>query len=636
MVALNVIRRVEVVGTSSGLDETKTKLEALSRAQTTVGTTAEGMATKTETSARRQLSAASAYDRLLRSIDETYRAEQRYASGQAVLERALQQGQIGAAAYSRGLEMVAEKFGVVSLAAARQTAALERAAAVQARVNAMTGVSGGSDSAARAADVEAYGQALDRLQAKFDPMFAATQRYRSTLAEINDALRVGAISSEAATAARLKETAAYNGQVAAMERIAQVQKAVAQSAVNQQTIVPNRGADIAAYGKQLDDLRAKYSRLYAASRSYKDSLTEINEAARVGAISEAERAAAVMNTKVAFVQQVNSLRGVHDAQTIAAGSATKLGTAVGLNVHEWQNLGFQVNDAVTMLASGSSVFQVVATQGGQVYQVLSGANGGVGGALKSITGFLGSVATAGRLAFGGLAAAIGVAGLALSSYLDSQQKVQMSLLGAGRASGQSVSSINAVAQSSSSTTGLSTAEARAFAAELASVGKIGKDNLEPIVKIGHDIATVYGIDAAGAAQLLGKAFADPVSGAEQLNERLGFLDAAMQRNIANLVAQGRLQEAQKTLQAGVVSGLTGVSEAVSTSTKFWTAIGNAASNAWDKMGNLASRATGIGLTKGLDDQLKDARARLEELQKIAAVRSPAVNQSLGTTRELIV
>ncbi len=634
MVAVSAIRRIEVVGTSSGLDETRTKLEAVARAQTTVAQTAEGMAVTTEQSARRQLSAASNYDRLRRSIDETFRTEQRYAQGQSIIERAFEQGHIQAAEYARSLQLLADKHGVVSLAAARQTAELQRAAEMQARINAMTGVTGGSDTAARGADIEAYGQALSRLQAKYDPVFAASERYKASLTEIDQAQRVGAISIEIATQARLKAINSYNSEISALERVGAARKAAAQAIVDRQTVAPDRGADIAAYGKQLDDLRAKYSPLYAAGRQYKETLAEINAAAKVGAITEAERAAAVMDTKAAFVQQTNTLRGVRDAQDITSAASGKLAVGVGLARHELINLGRQAQDVIVSLQGGQGLGTVMLQQGSQIADVFVASKASIGDFATQSINWLGRFLTAGRLVFGGVALSITGAALALNSYLDSQQRVQMSLLGSGRASGQSLSSINSIAQSSSSLTGFSVREAREFAAELASTGKIGRDNLEPIVKIGHDIATVFGIDAAEAAKMLGKAYADPARGAEQLNARLGFLDASMQRQIQNLTAQGRVWEAQRVLQAGVESSLVGVNDTLSTSTKFWTALGNVASNVWDRIGAAASRATGIGLKLGLDDQLAQAQARLQELEKIAERRSAAVNKGLGTTNQI--
>ena len=62
----------------------------------------------------------------------------------------------------------------------------------------------------RADEIAAYGQELDRLRAKFNPMFAASQRYEATVAEINQAHRVGAISADEMTAALGREKAAFD------------------------------------------------------------------------------------------------------------------------------------------------------------------------------------------------------------------------------------------------------------------------------------------------------------------------------------------------------------------------------------------------------------------------------------------
>lgn len=334
-------------------------------------------------------------------------------------------------------------------------------------------------------------------------------------------------------------------------------------------------------------------------------------------------AIAAANERFTTASNVVDLHGVQlnkSAQASAAAAA-----ATGLTSHELKNLGFQLNDVITMLASGSSPFQVMATQSGQVLQIMQGANGGISGAVRSLANSLVSVVTPARLAFGGIIAGAAAAALAVNSYLAGQQRVAQSLVGAGRASGTTIGSINAIAQSGSSSTGLSVSEARALAAELAATGKIGKDNLEPIVKLGHDIATVFGVDASEAAKMLATAFASPLQGAEQLNARLGFLNAAMQQEISNLVAQNRLWEAQRVLAAGAAASLTDVGQSVATTTKFWTALGNTASNAWDKIGAGLARATGIGLVTGLDDQLAVAKQRLDDFRKVADQEAEYVN-----------
>lgn len=396
--------------------------------------------------------------------------------------------------------------------------------------------------------------------------------------------------------------------------LGRAQTTVAQTAEGMAVATDSSARRQLSAAKQYDSLRMRVDDVYRSQVQFQKQQAIVQRAFDQGAITAEEH-----GRTMAMVAQRYS------TASIAANENTK---QLGLARHELINLGRQAQDVGTMLAMGANVSQVVTSQAAQVIDIFASSQGTFSGFIKQSTSAVGNFLTVGRLAFGGVALAITGAALALNSYLDSQQKVQMSLLGSGRASGQSVSSINAIAQSSASSTGFSVSEARAFAAELASTGRIGRDNLQPLVKIGHDIAVVYGIDAVEAAKMLGKAYADPARGAEELNDRLGFLDAAMQRNIQNLMAQNRVWEAQRVLQAGVESALAGVSEATSTSTKFWTALGNAASNAWDSIGAGLSRVTGIGLKLGLDEQIATAQARLDSFQKDLEL-AQAFAKSLG-------
>lgn len=94
------------------------------------------------------------------------------------------------------------------------------AQASQRAVAALSGVTDASDAyARRAADVAAYGTALDHLRAKVDPLFAASKRYEGQLADIADAERLGAIN--AATAARVRDeaTRSYAASVAPINAV---------------------------------------------------------------------------------------------------------------------------------------------------------------------------------------------------------------------------------------------------------------------------------------------------------------------------------------------------------------------------------------------------------------------------------
>jgi len=82
----------------------------------------------------------------------------------------------------------------------------QKAIGTQARIDAMFG----SPSVARnrAADIQAYAAEMDALRAKFNPLFAASQQYEASLAEITRAERLGAISAMEAASARERAAAA--------------------------------------------------------------------------------------------------------------------------------------------------------------------------------------------------------------------------------------------------------------------------------------------------------------------------------------------------------------------------------------------------------------------------------------------
>lgn len=92
-------------------------------------------------------------------------------------------------------------------AARQQTNAIQDVSADQFQqgINANMGVQGGSSSgqtyAQREQDIAAYGQSLDALRTKFNPVYAASKQYESALDQISAAQKVGAISATEADAA---------------------------------------------------------------------------------------------------------------------------------------------------------------------------------------------------------------------------------------------------------------------------------------------------------------------------------------------------------------------------------------------------------------------------------------------------
>lgn len=82
----------------------------------------------------------------------------------------------------------------------------QRARGVQAQIDGMFGKPGVARD--RAADIQHYAAEMDALRAKFNPLFAASQQYEASLAEITRAEKLGAISAMEAAAARERAAAA--------------------------------------------------------------------------------------------------------------------------------------------------------------------------------------------------------------------------------------------------------------------------------------------------------------------------------------------------------------------------------------------------------------------------------------------
>lgn len=168
-----------------------------------------------------------------------------------------------------------------------------------------------------------------------------------------------------------------------------------------------------AYGRELDELRAKYNPLFAAGRQYRETLQEITVAARMGAISEKERASAIAQTKAVFANQVGILNANKEA-------FAKTGVALGGMSNSLRAVAIQIPDVVQGLAIGQSAFQIMTQQGLQVVQVLAIQPGGIGGALRDIKTALLGLLTPWRLVTVGIAAA-GVAAYGLYGLLRREQ-----------------------------------------------------------------------------------------------------------------------------------------------------------------------------------------------------------------------
>jgi hypothetical protein len=398
--------------------------------------------------------------------------------------------------------------------------------------------------------------------------------------------------------------------------------------VNSSNTGLGRADDVAAYGVELDNVRAKYSPLFAAQQNYKTQLASINAAAKNGAITESERAAAITDTKIAFVQQVNSIRGAseaYDALNKSAAPATRAATngakdltkQTGLARFELINLSRQFQDVGVSLASGQSPLMVAVQQGAQIADVFASSTGTVGGFVKQVASGLMTILTPARLVVGGLAglAAIGIS--AGSSWTGAQKQITLGLMGIGRASGVTAGQINEIADATSSLGGLSVSEARETATALASTGKIGVDNVKLLTANTKNFAAILGTDVPKAAEAMATIFANPTEGAKQLAARIGGIDAVTLKLIETQEQSGDRQGAIKTLIESTIPAIAKAADQTGTWSKMWTGLGNTASNAYTAIGKATASTADQKTTEQLEAQRDSLQKLIAQTQELA-------------------
>lgn len=142
----------------------------------------------------------------------------------------------------------------------------------------------------------------------------------------------------------------------------------------------NRGADIAAYGRELDQLRAQFNPLFAAEQRHEASLVAIQRAHQLGAISTAEMSQAVTREGIAYAQAVAAIDG--NTEAMQRNAAVRAGRSGGEGGLATANIAAQFQDIAVTSAMGMSPLQIALQQGTQISAAFG--NMGAAGAVKAL------------------------------------------------------------------------------------------------------------------------------------------------------------------------------------------------------------------------------------------------------------
>lgn len=368
-----------------------------------------------------------------------------------------------------------------------------------------------------------------------------------------------------------------------------------------------RAEDVAAYGRELDNLRAKFNPLYAAGQQYRQGLEEIRQAQRVGAISAAEAAAAQERLKAATQAQVAALRGVAAASGPAA-------TGARLTAFEMTNLSYQLQDVVAQLGSGTSPFVILAQQGPQA----ASAVGGVGNAMR----LLGSLITPFRLGLGVAAAGATTFAVAMAVVESRLTEASVKLRATRDDYAETALRVTAAARQVAASGGISAGDAREAGVTLLGGRSFESSgaSLTETIRLAGDLARVMGVEVPAAAATLKKALDDPGEAARELARTgmFGFNDA-LRRNIELLQAQGRSGEAARLVLDQYYRRVAGAAEEVNPLVRVWRDVRDAIQEALGNVGAYLEKQSQI-MRRGGGATLEDYGGSFPDIGPGSAAR----------------
>lgn len=390
-----------------------------------------------------------------------------------------------------------------------------------------------------------------------------------------------------------------------------------------------RAADMAAYGNEIDRLRGKYVPLYAEQRRYLDSLREIRDAQKAGALTAAEAGSAIARQKEIFAAQTLAMKAASD-QMRAAGEST------GYMRNQALTLQYTLSDITASLASGASPFTILMQQGPQVAQAFTKAAGGPGvlaAAISALTSpIMGAVVALGALA------AVTVSAFARASDLSKEQRVFAGELQAtGRQAELTTKQLHGLVEAMRDAN-VSKDDARAAISTTLRTPGLSSTRVAQISAMTPDAAVGLGTDAASAAAALAKIAAEGYPAIERFAMANNALDAAQLKVIRGLAQQGDQVGAVDKALSLLSQRYQGLADGAMSSTekamlklgRAWTGFVDAVASSAPVMNVINNLAGAVGFMANLVGGSSPASEKTALAAKIAAQRQVVESFADGT------
>lgn len=275
----------------------------------------------------------------------------------------------------------------------------------------------------------------------------------------------------------------------------------------------------------------------------------------------------------------------------------------GLKPYELTNLGYQVNDLVTQIASGTSPMQAFAQQGGQILQLLPNIGANI------IAAFRNPYLIA-------AAAAIGTVALAIKQASDEAErlrKIEGLLVVIGDESGHTAQELSAVAKEIERI-GFSADESVGLVRTFLSEG-LNTDYLKDFADAAKDMAQVTGQEVPEALEKQREAFTRGYDAVAALDNELQFLTAAEREQIRVMFESG---DASKAREKAFIIFRDRMDEIADKSKGSWSraveALDKSFSRLLDTLGN--SRPA-QGFVSYMDEVLDDLASDFEKIEDLS-------------------
>lgn len=300
----------------------------------------------------------------------------------------------------------------------------------------------------------------------------------------------------------------------------------------------------------------EFDSLKTATEDYGRTLTKVEQIQR-----EIERG------RFMFASQNVKDRLLEQAKAYDAQAAAMKKTTGALTEQQKMQVGFQLTDFFTQIASGQNAMIAFIQQGGQLKDTM----GGIGNAVRALTSYI----TPFSVALGSVAAAIGSVAYAFITAEKQSANLRDALILTGNTAGTTQAQIVALSNVLASDLSVSYSKANDVLLALVSSGKFSAQTFDVMGRAIIQFSKLAGVDAKEAAEKLMNAFDGTAASAKSLNNQYGFLTLSQYRQIEALERQGKAQEAIEIGSKAFLQSIEEQERKLGTLEKVWKALGDA-------------------------------------------------------------